>query len=95
MKDIQIKPPVGGACTGKTDLFFLPAHKSREIIAKEKEAIFICEPCPIRENCLEWALHHEQYGIWGGTTEHQRRVLRKKRNILLRTPLPHDGKRIK
>lgn len=93
--DIELKPPVGGACVGKTDLFFSPAHKTREVIAKEKEAIFICEPCPIRKQCLEWALHHEQYGIWGGTTEWQRRVIRKEQNIRLRTPMPFGGKPLK
>jgi WhiB family redox-sensing transcriptional regulator len=95
VKDIELKPPVGGACVGKTALFFTPERKTKEILAQEREALFICEPCPIREECLEWAIRHEQYGVWGGKTEWQRRVLRKERNILLRTPLPHDGKRLK
>jgi hypothetical protein len=33
--------------------------------------------CPIRDNCLIWALiNHEQYGVWGGMLPHDRRALR-------------------
>jgi len=93
--DTELKQPVGGACVGKTHLFFHQAHKTRAILAKEQEAIFICQPCPIREQCLEWALYHEQYGIWGGTTEWQRKVMRRQQNIRVRTPMPHGGKPLK
>lgn len=35
--------------------------------------------CPVRESCLIFALtNNEKDGIWGGTTEVQRRVIRKK-----------------
>ena len=31
----------------------------------------------MRTACLDWALRHGQgYGIWGGTTEEERRALR-------------------
>lgn len=32
-------------------------------------------PCPIRTSCLAYALRHDEVGIWGGTTEYQRRQL--------------------
>ena len=33
--------------------------------------------CPLREECLRWALiNHEQYGVWGGMLPHDRRHLR-------------------
>jgi WhiB family redox-sensing transcriptional regulator len=39
-------------------------------------AVAICRACPCRVDCLEWALeHNEQYGIWGGLTERQRRTI--------------------
>lgn len=35
-------------------------------------------PCPIREDCLVFALiNNEKYGVWGGTSEVDRRALRK------------------
>lgn len=39
----------------------------------------ICELCPDRLPCLAWALENNQeYGIWGGMTERERNVLRKR-----------------
>jgi hypothetical protein len=42
----------------------------------------ICNSCPFITQCLEYALT-DQYlvGIWGGTTEQQRRAIRQKRKI--------------
>jgi WhiB family redox-sensing transcriptional regulator len=38
----------------------------------------ICATCPVTDPCLEKALHDEPRptGIWGGTTERQRRDMR-------------------
>ena len=47
------------------------------------QAMKICNTCPVMAECLEWALHHERYGIWGGTTPKDRREMRVKRNILI------------
>jgi len=34
----------------------------------------ICTRCPVRVKCLEFALATQQaYGIWGGTSEEERR----------------------
>ena len=42
----------------------------------------ICSNCVVKNDCLEYALHHAVMGWWGGTTEKQRRVMRNKRNII-------------
>lgn len=35
-------------------------------------------PCPIREDCLLFALvNNERFGVWGGTSEIDRRAIRK------------------
>jgi WhiB family redox-sensing transcriptional regulator len=40
------------------------------------EALKICAGCPVQEDCLEWALDTRvRYGVWGGTTERERRRL--------------------
>ena len=39
----------------------------------EKEAKAICAECPYKVRCLAYALKHSEQGIWGGTTERDRR----------------------
>lgn len=39
-----------------------------------REAKRICGVCPVRNECLEHALaHEERFGIWGGLSERERR----------------------
>ncbi|MGH9194816.1 MAG: WhiB family transcriptional regulator, partial [Acidimicrobiia bacterium] len=38
----------------------------------------VCTQCPVALECLRYALaNREQFGIWGGTSERERRKLRK------------------
>lgn len=37
----------------------------------------ICNSCPLKLPCLEYALMNVEIGIWGGTTEEQRKQMRK------------------
>lgn len=49
-------------------------------------ALAICATCPVREECLEFALATRQDdGVWGGLTETQRRRLRRRRQEAART----------
>ncbi len=42
----------------------------------------ICNSCPFINQCLEYALTDQSLvGIWGGTTDQQRRAIRQKRKI--------------
>ena len=44
---------------------------------RKAQAVARCGRCPVRRSCLAFALSSgEQFGIWGGTTELQRAVLR-------------------
>lgn len=48
-----------------------------------KKAIRVCQACPVRQACLDYALSQppsNDHGVWGGTTHLQRRRLRKQRN---------------
>lgn len=66
-----------GACSGcNPNLFFPEPHDQRTV----KAAKAVCAGCVVREECLEWALDSEEkYGIWGGTSENERRVMRRVR----------------
>lgn len=69
----QIPDLEGALCTevDTGDLFF-PNQGGSTTAAKQ-----ICAACPVRLACLQWALdNYEQYGIWGGLTERERRRLR-------------------
>jgi WhiB family redox-sensing transcriptional regulator len=45
----------------------------------------ICEGCPARKACLQWAIvHDEQFGIWGGLTRGERLRLRKSTGIAVK-----------
>ena len=38
----------------------------------------VCGSCPIRSACLRWALDTgQEAGVWGGTSEDERRALRR------------------
>lgn len=62
-------------CLGiNPDLFF--PERGRVV----KEAREICSECHVKSECLEYALTHgEKWGVWGGTSERDRRVIRRKR----------------
>lgn len=41
------------------------------------QATAICRECPVRQNCLEWALSRDEgFGVWGGFSERARRPMR-------------------
>lgn len=61
------------ACQSVDPELFFPISASG--IAKEQvtEAKAICTGCPVRRECLAFALRTQQtHGIWGGTTEEER-----------------------
>ena len=47
-----------------------------------KMAKKICGTCMYKVECLNWAVNNDERGIWGGTTERERRGLRKKRRAI-------------
>ena len=42
-----------------------------------------CAVCPVRPECLEWAISREEFGVWGGTTARERAALRRERGMRL------------
>ena len=58
------------------DLFF-PVGTMGPALRQIDEAKRICRACPARAACLAWAIDHGiTWGVWGGTTEDERRALR-------------------
>jgi WhiB family transcriptional regulator, redox-sensing transcriptional regulator len=56
------------------DLFFSSDEEA------QREALAYCDACPVRSACLEHAVtNREQYGIWGGVREQDRRRITRER----------------
>jgi WhiB family redox-sensing transcriptional regulator len=72
----------GAACGGTCAwLFFGPdGEPERERLMRERKAKAVCASCPVRAECLDYALeHHVRYGSWGGLNEHERFTERQRR----------------
>ena len=68
----------GPECDGERGCFIAKAETGR--FKRISTAKAICRVCPEVEECLIWALRTQQpFGIWGGTTERDRRVILKER----------------
>ena len=64
------------ACRGvEPDIFYPVSDEEAE------EAKAICDECPVRQPCLEYAIaNREKDGVWGGATERERRrIIRQRR----------------
>lgn len=76
-----------GVCRSEDpEMFFLPYNirmsEKRKYIERAKA---VCRTCPVIEQCLQYALDtEEQYGIWGGLSENERRVILRRRSNLKR-----------
>ena len=46
-------------------------------------AVRICGQCRHRLECAEWGIQNERFGIWGGLTEFDRKIIRRKNKINL------------
>lgn len=64
------------ACQGVDPEVFYPVSEEDSENAK-----VICNQCPVREACLEYAIaYRERDGVWGGATERERRrIVRQRR----------------
>jgi WhiB family redox-sensing transcriptional regulator len=68
-----------GLCRGNHSYLFFPpssVERKEERERREAKAKAICSACPVKIDCLEFALEiREPYGIWGGLTETERRQM--------------------
>jgi len=60
------------------------AHEQGERLPIPEFVITACQFCPVKQQCLDYALKHEDYGYWGGTTARERREMRLKAGFHIR-----------
>jgi WhiB family redox-sensing transcriptional regulator len=54
---------------------FFPVSSLGPAQAEIARAKAVCGSCEVRRQCLQFALAtHQIYGVWGGTTEEERRL---------------------
>ncbi|MCC5953910.1 MAG: WhiB family transcriptional regulator [Acidimicrobiia bacterium] len=64
-----------GLCQYEPPATFFPSDGVGVEVAKR-----ICATCPVQAPCLEYALANRiDHGVWGGTSERQRRRILKRR----------------
>jgi WhiB family redox-sensing transcriptional regulator len=71
-----------GGCRGKDIvLFFGPdGERQPEREVRERKAKAVCAACPVRAECLTYAVSRpEKYGTWGGLNEEERASERRRR----------------
>lgn len=62
------------ACASVDPALFFPEDGQEEWVAAARR---VCGSCPVRGKCLADAVgRDEQWGVWGGTTEKERRQAR-------------------
>jgi len=67
-----------GACRSAEPELFFPLSAAGPAVAQVAAAKAICRGCPVRAECLDYAMQTAQdHGIWGGTTEEERRLARR------------------
>jgi WhiB family redox-sensing transcriptional regulator len=67
------------ACRDEDPELFFPIGNSGPALLKIEEAKSVCRQCPVREQCLQWALETGQdAGIWGGLSEDERRATKRR-----------------
>jgi WhiB family redox-sensing transcriptional regulator len=92
MSDIRLHPPGRSTRSGSADWrdqaaccdidpeLFFPIGNVGPALVQIGQAKQVCARCPVRVPCLEWALESgQEAGVWGGTSEDERRALRYQR----------------
>ena len=63
------------ACRHADPELFFPVSPSGPSLDQVTQAKAICAGCPVRQQCLAFALDTRQdHGVWGGMSEEERRL---------------------
>jgi len=66
------------ACKSCSPDLFFPAGTTGAAVDEILAAKAVCEQCPVQSQCLRFAFATNQaYGIWGGTTEDERTLIKR------------------
>lgn len=67
------------ACRDVEPTLFFPVGVTGPAVPQIAEAKAVCRRCPVRLACLQYALvSYQEFGVWGGYDEEERRDLRRR-----------------
>lgn len=67
------------ACREEDPDLFFPIGTTGPALVQTEDAKTVCHGCPVRAECLRWALENGQdTGVWGGLDEAERRTLKRR-----------------
>ena len=62
-----------GLCRQVDPALFFPEGRGMAVVLQTEQAKQVCNRCPVRAACLEWAVDTGQSsGVWGGLSEDER-----------------------
>lgn len=62
-----------GLCRQTDAGIFFPEGRGASIAVQTRQAKKVCNRCPVRRRCLDWAVQTRQgFGVWGGLSEKER-----------------------
>lgn len=61
-----------GNCVGEPSYLFYSSNLN--LVEKARE---ICQGCPVQVECLQYGIVNNEFGVWGGKTESERKFLRR------------------
>lgn len=68
----------GAVCRDLNPELFFPVGVTGMAVHQIETAKSHCQDCAAKEPCLQFAITtNQEYGVWGGLTEDERRVLRR------------------
>lgn len=67
-----------GACANSDPDLFFP--EGGDYVASIRQAKAICSTCPVASLCLDFAVANDEWGVWGGTTMKERKLLRREKD---------------
>src|SRR4029453_10800743 len=76
-------------CRDEDPELFFPVGTTGPAERQVEEAKAVCHRCAVESQCLSWALDTGQdAGVWGGTSEDERRALKRRNTRELRDSAP-------
>jgi WhiB family redox-sensing transcriptional regulator len=74
------------ACLGiDVEIFFTEERGNFKDLAYVKK---MCNTCPVKDECFNYATEHLVLGLWAGTTKEERDRYRRKHGIVGKTVVP-------